>query len=233
MKTYLVIVVFFTGLLSASVYGQAEYQEHRDAMVETQLKPRNIYNIATLKAMRKVPRHLFVPKDVRKFAYSDGALPIGFKQTISQPYIVAFMTQSIKPKSKHRVLEIGTGSGYQAAVLAEIVDSVFTIEIVEDLGKQAKELLKKLEYNNIEVKLGDGYHGWKEKGPFDAIIVTAGAEEIPEPLLEQLKEGGRMIIPVGPHNAVRSLLVITKKDGKIKTKDVMAVRFVPFTRKKI
>ena len=200
-------------------------------MVETQLKGRDIYDKATLEAMSAVRREQFVPKDVRLYSYSDGPLPIGEGQTISQPYIVAYMTQVLRLKPDHRVLEVGTGSGYQAAVLAEIVDSVYTIEIVEKLGVKSRNLLKSLGYDNIQVKIGDGYHGWPDKAPFDAIIVTAGAETIPEPLIEQLKDGGRMIIPVGPHRGIRQLVRVDKKDGKVKKKELMAVRFVPFTRK--
>ena len=199
-------------------------------MVETQLKARDIYDRATLEAMSNVAREQFVPKDVRLYSYSDGPLPIGEGQTISQPYIVAYMTQALKLKPDYRVLEVGTGSGYQAAVLAEIVDSVYTIEIVEKLGIKSRNLLSSLGYDNVQVRIGDGYHGWPEKAPFDAIIVTAGAESIPEPLIDQLKNGGRMIIPVGPHRGVRQLVRVDKKDGKVRKRNLMAVRFVPFTR---
>ena len=199
-------------------------------MVAYQLKNRDITDTATLNAMMSVPRHQFVPDHLKKLAYEDGPLPIGEGQTISQPYIVAFMTQSLDLKPHYKVLEIGTGSGYQAAVLAEIADAVFTIEIVKKLGLAAKNRLKKIGYTNIEVKIGDGYHGWPEEGPFDAIIVTAGAESVPAALLEQLKEGGQLIIPLGPPNSVRQLVLATKKNGKVKTKNLMAVRFVPFTR---
>lgn len=180
--------------------------------------------------MSKVPREQFVPQEVRFYSYTDGPLPIGEGQTISQPFIVAYMTQVLKLKPGDQVLEVGTGSGYQAAVLAEIVDSVYTIEIVEKLGIKSASLLKSLGYHNVKVRIGDGYHGWPEKGPFDAIIVTAGAEYIPEPLIEQLSDGGRMIIPVGPHRGIRQLVRVIKRDGKVKKKDLMAVRFVPFTR---
>ncbi|WP_339704501.1 protein-L-isoaspartate(D-aspartate) O-methyltransferase [uncultured Kriegella sp.] len=202
----------------------------REVMVQSQLINRDISDTATLAAMRKVLRHEFVPENIRDMAYADRALSIGFDQTISQPYMVAAMTQELKLKPGSKVLEIGTGSGYQAAVLAEITDSIYTIEIVESLGKLAKERLKRLGYDAVLVKLGDGYHGWPEKAPFDAIVVTAGAETIPLPLVEQLKEGGRMIIPIGPHNGVRQLIRVVKRNGKIKTKEMMAVRFVPFTR---
>ena len=209
---------------------QIDFPAQRKTMVETQLKVRDIYDRATLKAMSTVPREQFVPQEVRMYSYSDGPLPIGEGQTISQPYIVAFMTQALRLKSDSRVLEVGTGSGYQAAVLAEIVDSVYTIEIVEKLGVKSRNLLQSLGYDNVHVRIGDGYHGWPEKAPFDAIIVTAGAEEIPKPLVEQLKNGGKMIIPVGPHRGVRQLVRVEKKDGKIRKKELMAVRFVPFTR---
>lgn len=212
-------------------YSQINFKQLRENMIKEQLRARDISDPATLKAMRDVPRHEFVPINMQPYAYTDNPLSIGMGQTISQPYIVAYMTQILKLKTHHRVLEVGTGSGYQAAILGQIVDSVYTIEIVEALAFTAKNRLLALGYDNIEVKSGDGYLGWPKKGPFDAIIVTAGAEEVPQPLLKQLKEGGRMIIPVGPHNGVRQLLLITNKSGKIKTKAVMAVRFVPLTRK--
>ncbi|NNL03455.1 MAG: protein-L-isoaspartate(D-aspartate) O-methyltransferase [Eudoraea sp.] len=210
---------------------QIDYNQLRENMIKKQLLARDIRDPATLNAMRIVPRHEFVPTKMQAYAYADHPLSIGMGQTISQPYIVAYMTQILELKNHHRVLEVGTGSGYQAAILGELVDSVYTIEIVESLAFTAKNRLLELGYDNINVKSGDGYLGWPEKGPFDAIIVTAGAEEVPQPLLEQLKEGGRMIIPVGPHNGVRQLLLITNKSGKFKSKEVMAVRFVPLTRK--
>ncbi|MEP0134161.1 MAG: protein-L-isoaspartate(D-aspartate) O-methyltransferase [Eudoraea sp.] len=234
IKNRSVFKAFVIGILSLSsvfVYGQIDHKQSRENMIKEQLLARDISDPATLKAMRTVPRHEFVPPDMQPYAYADNPLPIGMKQTISQPYIVAYMTQVLKLKEHNRVLEVGTGSGYQAAILGQIVDTVYTIEIVEALAFTAKNKLSSLGYNNIIVKTGDGYLGWPEKGPFDAIIVTAGAEEVPEPLLNQLKEGGRMIIPVGPHNGIRQLLLMTKKSGKIKTKEVMAVRFVPLTRK--
>lgn len=211
---------------------QVDYSAMRKQMVITQLKARDIYHNATLNAMERVPRHFFVPEDMRIYSYGDHPLPIGHGQTISQPYMVAYMTQAIRPKKEFKVLEIGTGSGYQAAVLAEIVDSVYTIEIVDALAQTAKRRLKNMGYTNINVRSGDGYHGWPEAAPFDAIVVTAGAEKIPGPLVEQLKEGGRMILPLGPHHGIRQLVRITKKKGSLKTEELMAVRFVPFTRKK-
>ena len=212
-------------------HSQINFKQLRENMIKEQLQARDIRDPATLNAMRIVPRHEFVPTKMQAYAYADHPLSIGMGQTISQPYIVAYMTQVLELKDHHRVLEVGTGSGYQAAILGQIVDTVYTIEIVEALAFNAKNRLAELGYDNINVKSGDGYLGWPEKGPFDAIIVTAGAEEVPEPLLKQLKEGGRMIIPVGPHNGVRQLLLITNKSGKFKTKEVMAVRFVPLTRK--
>lgn len=225
-----VVIIVIISLSTIFARGQINHNQLREKMIREQLMARQITDPSTLKAMRLVPRHEFVPPDMQVYAYSDSPLPIGLKQTISQPYIVGYMTQILKLKDNFRVLEIGTGSGYQAAVLGQIVDSVFTIEIIEELALRAKNKLSELGYNNIQVKAGDGYLGWPEKGPFDAIIVTAGAEEIPNALQHQLKEGGRMIIPVGPHNGVRELVLITKKQGKFKTKEVMAVRFVPLTR---
>jgi len=195
------------------------------------MEARGIKDPATLAAMRKVPRHNFVASNQAGDAYADHPLPIGYGQTISQPYIVAYMTEIVNPKAGHTVLEIGTGSGYQAAVLAEIVKKVYTIEIIEQLGKQADARLKSLNYNNIEVKIADGYDGWKEHAPYDAIIVTAAAEYIPPPLKEQLKDGGRMIIPVGSPYMTQQLMLIEKNGNKYKTRSVMPVRFVPFKRK--
>ena len=222
--------VFLLFLLVSSTYGQEEYEPERENMVSEQLISRGITDKYTLKAMAKVPRHLFVPENMREMAYSDRPLPIGEGQTISQPFIVAFMTQALELKPNYSVLEIGTGSGYQAAILAEIVEKVFTIEIVEPLGLRAKKHLKNLGYDQVQVKIGDGYHGWPEESPFDAIIVTAGAESIPPALIAQLKDGGKMIIPVGPSNAASQLILLTKRKGKVRTKEVMPVRFVPFTR---
>jgi protein-L-isoaspartate(D-aspartate) O-methyltransferase len=182
-------------------------------------------------AIARVPRHLFVPAAQQPYAYENRPLPIGHEQTISQPYIVALMTDLLKPAREDRVLEIGTGSGYQAAVLAELVRSVHTIEIVEPLAVEARERLDRLGYRNVEVRTGDGYKGWEERAPFDAIMVTAGADEVPPPLLRQLKPGGRMIIPVGPAGSVQYLTLIEKQaDGSIRSRRVAPVRFVPFTR---
>jgi len=209
---------------------QQDYVQRREEMVKSQIEKRGVEDPATLAALRKTPRHLFVPANSINNAYDDRPLPIGYGQTISQPYIVAFMTEIIKPQSNHRILEIGTGSGYQAAVLAEIVKEVYTIELVDSLGSQALNRLTKLNYKNVTVKTGDGYHGWKDKSPFDAIVVTAAAEHIPPPLIEQLKEGGRMIIPVGSPFMVQQLMLVEKKNGKARTTSLMPVRFVPFKR---
>ena len=209
-----------------------DYSKIREAMVKTQIEARGVKDPATLAAMRKVPRHKFIAGNQAADAYEDGPLPIGYGQTISQPYIVAYMTGIVNPKPGHTVLEIGTGSGYQAAVLAEIVKKVYTIEIIEPLGKQAAARLKNLNYKNIEVKIADGYDGWKEHAPYDAIIVTAAAEYIPPPLKDQLKDGGRMIIPVGSPYMTQQLMLIEKSGNKYKTRSMMPVRFVPFKRAK-
>ncbi|MEB8329064.1 protein-L-isoaspartate(D-aspartate) O-methyltransferase [Flavobacteriaceae bacterium KMM 6897] len=209
---------------------QDDYAAAREEMVKTQLQGRDIIDPATLFAMLNVPRHEFVPDHLKPSAYMDRALSIGYKQTISQPYMVAIMTQTLKLSSAQRVLEIGTGSGYQAAVLSKIVDSVFTIEIVEALAKSAKVRLDDLGYSNVTVKAGDGYHGWPSKAPFDAIMVTAGADSIPQPLLDQLKEGGRMVIPVGSSKGVLQLQLVIKKNNRIVKKNLLSVRFVPFIR---
>lgn len=206
------------------------FQNAREEMVLYQIEHRGITHQATLNAMKKVPRHLFVPFELQQYAYNDQPLPIGNDQTISQPFIVAFMTSIIDPKPDDKVLEIGTGSGYQAAILAEIVDSVFTVEIVNELYQNAKTLLGKLGYTNIKFKFGDGYSGWKLHAPFDKIIVTAAADSIPPFLLKQLKENGKMIIPIGSSTSGQNLILIEKKAGKLKKTNVMPVRFVPFTR---
>lgn len=203
-------------------------ERQRQSMVDTQIRARGITDQSTLDAMRAVPRHLYVPLNQRPHAYEDRPLPIGFGQTISQPFIVAYMTEIIRPNKNQRVLEIGTGSGYQAAVLAEIVDKVYTIEIVRPLGETAKALLME-HYDNVSVKIGDGYYGWPDAAPFDAIVVTAAAEYIPPPLIEQLKDGGRMIIPVGSPFRVQQLMLIEKNNGRITSRSLMPVRFVPFT----
>jgi len=207
------------------------FSKKRGEMVKNQIQSRGVKNASVLDAMRKVPRHRFVPSDKISDAYEDTPLPIGYGQTISQPYIVAYMTEIINPKPVHRVLEIGTGSGYQAAVLSGIVSEVYTVEIVDELSKQAASRLTNLNYRNVRVKTADGYYGWKEHAPYDAIVVTAAAEHIPPPLIQQLKEGGKMIIPVGSPFMVQELMLVEKYKGKIRTSAKMPVRFVPFTRK--
>lgn len=209
---------------------QGERQNERDIMISQQIEARGITHQPTIDAMRKVQRHMLVPDNQKQNAYNDSPLPIGFGQTISQPYIVAYMTEAIQPEKGQKILEIGTGSGYQAAVLAEIVEEVYTIEIVEPLGMRAKRDLEDLGYKNIHFKIGDGYNGWEEHAPFDAIIVTAAAEYIPSPLIAQLKDGGKMIIPVGSQFITQQLVLIEKTDDKIRSRNVMPVRFVPFTR---
>ncbi|MHB2150792.1 protein-L-isoaspartate(D-aspartate) O-methyltransferase [Calditrichota bacterium LG25] len=205
------------------------YAKLRKQMVEQQIIARGVKDPAVIRAMESVPRHLFVPESEMAYAYLDEPRPIGHGQTISQPYIVAFMTEQLHLKPTDCVLEIGTGSGYQAAVLAEIVDSVYTIEIVPELARIARERLQELGYDNVQVKQGDGYNGWPEKAPFDAIIVTAAPPNIPPPLLEQLKIGGIMVLPVGEY--VQELVVVQKSDEGISMRNVLPVRFVPMTGK--
>jgi protein-L-isoaspartate(D-aspartate) O-methyltransferase len=199
-------------------------------MVQTQIEKRGVKDAAVLSAMKNVKRHLFIPEESRSRAYTDGPVPIGYGQTISQPYIVAYMTEVIRLEADFKVLEIGTGSGYQAAVCAEIVKEVYTIEIIRELGNIAAKRLSDLNYHNIEVKIDDGYHGWKEHAPYDAIIVTAATEFIPPPLIEQLKDGGRMVIPVGSPFMTQMLMLVEKENAKAKTKSLFPVVFVPFTR---
>lgn len=203
-----------------------DFEYRRAQMVKSQIEARGISDPDVLKALRKVERHRFVmPEDVSR-AYNDYPLPIEESQTISQPYIVAFMTEALKLKPTDKVLEIGTGSGYQAAILAEICDSVFTIEIFPKLAEKAKDVLNESGYKNVFIKTGDGYKGWAEYAPFDAVIVTCAPSKIPEPLQSQLAEGGRMIIPVGGFPS-QSLVLIEKRNGKIREKEVLPVRFVP------
>lgn len=226
VKVITAVILFLLGIFDDP------FKTNRERMVNLQIRARGVKNEAVLNAMRKVPRHLFVPKSRISEAYDDGPIPIGYGQTISQPFIVAYMTEVIEPEKCKKVLEIGTGSGYQAAILAEIVDSVFTIEIITELYKEAKDRLEKLGYKNIKVKNADGYYGWKEHAPFDAIVVTAAAEFVPPPLIEQLKEGGKMVIPVGSPFYTQNLILVEKKDGKVLSKNLMPVRFVPFVRGK-
>jgi len=201
------------------------YIDQRLAMVDTQIRARGVTDAAVLLAMENVPRHEFVPAEYQASAYADSPLAIGYEQTISQPYIVALMTSLIAPTVDDRVLEIGTGSGYQAAILAEIVGHVYTIEIVEPLGRDAAKLLERFGYDNVDVRIGDGYQGWPEEAPFDAIVVTAAPDTIPQPLIDQLAEGGRMVIPVG--SRYQELLLLEKRRGQIVESKIANVRFVP------
>jgi len=209
---------------------EPDYAAARQHMVVEQLvaPERGIKNVRVLAAMNKVPRHEFVPASLRNQAYEDYPLAIGYEQTISQPYIVALMTEKLDPKPTDRVLEIGTGSGYQAAVLAELVHEVYTIEIVDPLARRAEADLKRLGYQNVTVRSGDGYNGWAEAAPFDAIMVTCAPDHVPQPLVDQLKEGGRMIIPVGPAGH-QQLYILLKRDGKMESQAVLPVGFVPMT----
>lgn len=219
-------------MISGTVFCQTrdQYESVRNRMVDDQIAGRGISDEATLMAMRKVPRHLFVPATYAKEAYSDRPLPIGFSQTISQPCVVAYMTELSRPAKGKIALEIGTGSGYQAAILAEIVDTVYTIEIVPELAKEAAVRLKILGYKNIVAKYGDGYKGWPGHAPFDIIIVTAAADHIPQPLKDQLAEGGRLVMPVGNPATVQELILLTKKKGKITEQRLEQVFFVPLKR---
>jgi len=202
----------------------------RDTGAET---GRPVFNARVMAAMAKVPRHRFLSATFGSLAYANRPLPIGHGQTISQPYIVALMTELLDAKPGDAVLEIGTGSGYQAAVLAELVDRVYSIEIIEPVGKKAQTLLQQLGYKNIETKIGDGYNGWPERAPFDAIIVTAAAPQVPPALVAQMKPGARMVIPVGGEGEVQFLQVMVKQaDGSIATRRSLPVRFVPLTRSK-
>jgi len=215
----------------------AEFDARRRAMVEEitaeQAGLPGAFDPRVKDAIARVPRHLFVPLAQQPHAYENRPLPIGHGQMISQPYIVALMTDLLKLRKQDRVLEIGTGSGYQAAVLAELVRSVYTIEIVEPLATEARARLERLGYRNVEVRTGDGYKGWEERAPFDAIMVTAGADEVPPPLVKQLKTGGRMVIPVGPAGSIQSLTLIAKQaDGSIRRQQVIPVRFVPLIRER-
>jgi protein-L-isoaspartate(D-aspartate) O-methyltransferase len=217
------------GCLGVHAAPDDRYAEPRRDMVANQLRARGIANQAVLSAMGRVPRHEFVPTLLRRLAYSDRPLPIGHDQTISQPYIVAFMTEALKPAPTDKVLEIGTGSGYQAAVLAELVAEVYTIEIVPSLGERARADLARLKYGNVHVRIGDGYEGWPAHAPFDAIIVTCSPEHVPRPLVEQLRDGGRMIIPVGNEASGQELVLLEKRGTTVVQRAVMPVRFVPRT----
>jgi protein-L-isoaspartate(D-aspartate) O-methyltransferase len=206
-----------------------DFKAQRERMVREQIEARGIKSSEVLDALRKVERHRFVPKRYRLQAYMDYPLPIGAGQTISQPYVVALMTEVLDLDSSKKVLEIGTGSGYQAAVLAEICRGVYTIEIIESLGKKAEGLFSQLGYSNVRVRIGDGYQGWKAFSPFDGIIVTCAPSHIPEPLKEQLAEGGKMVIPVGGRQ-IQELVLLVKEKGQVKEQSILPVRFVPMLK---
>jgi protein-L-isoaspartate(D-aspartate) O-methyltransferase len=230
MVRSLLITLAVIGLLSidfvAAWAEDTEFSQQRKQMVDQQLRARGIKDTRVLDAMQTVRRHLFVPEALRGMAYADTPLSIGHEQTISQPYIVALMSEVIAVQAGQRVLEIGTGSGYQAAILAEMGAVVFTIEIVPQLADRARQTLQTHGYETVRVKIGDGYLGWPEAAPFDAIIVTCAPEKIPRPLQTQLVEGGRMVIPVGERHHQR-LMLLTKKEGNIHKQKIVDVRFVP------
>ena len=228
MKLLLILIILIAGNMQTQK--PDKYSVLRSQMVTNQIINRGIRNTLTIKAMQKVPRHLFVPPESINRAYEDTPLPIGHNQTISQPFIVAYMTEIAKPSKLKKVLEIGTGSGYQAAVLAEIADTVYTIEIIPELAKEATARLIKLGYRNIITKTGDGYNGWKEHAPFDIIMVTAADDHIPKPLLDQLAENGRLVMPVGPPSSAQQIVLAVKKNGKIERTKLAMVRFVPLLR---
>ena len=237
----IVAICCFLLLSFAEAFAEDQYDKARKRLIkeiEGDVRATSSYlkkealDPRVLQALATVPRHEFVPKGERKYAYQNRPLPIGYGQTISQPYIVAIMTDLLLVDKDDRVLEIGTGSGYQAAVLAELVEEVYSIEIIEPLGKKARKRLKKLGYKNVDVRIGDGYYGWEEHAPYDAIVVTAAAGHIPPPLIQQLRPGGTMLIPVGSRFSVQQLVLITKDtDGKVTSRQILPVRFVPLTGK--
>ena len=239
VKLFIVGVFIQLLLLSSGSVIADEYTQQRQKMVsdiedDVEITAKYInkesFNTSVLQAMNTVPRHEFVPAQLRDEAYENRPLPIGFGQTISQPYIVALMTALLQPEPDHRVLEIGTGSGYQAAVLSQLVAKVYSIEIIEQLGKSTKQLLTRLDYDNIETRIADGYNGWPKHAPFDSIIVTAAISHIPPPLVQQLKKGGRLLIPVGTRFQTQYLTLVEKgKQGKVTTRQLLPVIFVPFT----
>jgi protein-L-isoaspartate(D-aspartate) O-methyltransferase len=226
-KLILALVIMISAAFFSYGDDDESYARKREEMVRRQLETRDITDKRVLEVMGKVPRHLFVSPSLRRQAYVDSPLPIDEGQTISQPYIVALMTQHLELKGGEKVLEIGTGSGYQAAVLARLTDKVYSIEIRENLAKKAAETLKTLGYSQVQVKWSDGYFGWEEHAPFDAIIVTCAANHVPPPLLKQLKEGGRLIIPLGSTLYFQNLTLIIKKNGKPKVRQILGVNFVP------
>ena len=227
---FVLVIVACVAIKPSEIAAQPDdrFAARREAMVSAQIEGRDIRSADVRRVMRKVPRHEFVPEDARGSVYLDHPLPIGYGQTISQPYVVAFMTEQLDLRPTHKVLEIGTGSGYQAAVLAELAGELFTIEIVEPLGRRAAETLATLGYDNIHVRIGNGYLGWPEEVPFDRIILTAAPEKLPETLVEQLAPGGRLVAPVGPVYGSQEIIVLDKgRDGKVRRRSVLPVQFVP------
>ena len=233
---WILSLLLFSSIVLAAEDDYSRQRENMIRVIEADVRATSIYlkkealDPRVMEAMNIVPRHVLVPRDQRSLAYHNQPLPIGYGQTISQPYIVAIMTDLLIPQPEHRVLEVGTGSGYQAAILSRLVQQVYTIEIIEALGKRAKRDLTKLGYDNIQTRIGDGYYGWKQHAPFDGIVVTAAASHVPPPLIQQLKKGGRMIIPVGSSFLTQQLLLVTKdEEGNITTRQMLPVRFVPLT----
>ena len=220
------ILLFLAGFQNTRS-DQDSFMIERQKMVSNQLIARGISDLRVISAFEKVERHLFVPEALRRFAYADQPLPIGDGQTISQPYMVAYMSEVIAIQPGEKVLEIGTGSGYQAAILAEMGAHVYSIEVLEPLAERAANTLNRLGYKNLHLKTGDGYLGWNDHAPYDAIVVTCSPTKIPQALQDQLAEGGRMIVPVGSQNSIQYLYLLEKKEGKIKRQNKMAVRFVP------
>ena len=227
---------FIAGLVATLLTGPANFLraedgevKSREAMVRNQLVAGGIRNPEVLQAMMEVPRHEFVPASLRSYAYADGPLPIGHGQTISQPFIVAFMTQALELTKQQSVLEVGTGSGYQAAILGKLAKEVYSIEIVPPLAESATGVLSRLGFENVHVRLGDGYLGWPERAPFDAIIVTCAPDHVPDPLISQLKEGGRLVIPVGEAGGIQQLVLLRKRNGQVSKEKMLDVRFVPMT----
>lgn len=221
--------IFLASLLLCPAAQGGEFERQRKAMIQDQLISRGIADAAVLEAMANVPREEFVPEAEQAHAHEDNPLPIGYGQTISQPYVVAFMTEALQTKPGDRVLEVGTGSGYQAAVLARLVKEVYSIEIVEELARRATETLARLGCDNVRVRGGDGYRGWPEAAPFDAIVVTCAPDHVPQPLVDQLADGGRMVIPVGSKGQVQELVILQKHGSSLSRVGTMPVRFVPMT----
>jgi protein-L-isoaspartate(D-aspartate) O-methyltransferase len=226
----IVVCAVQVGCMTVAQNADADFRARRLEMVDQQIRQRGVTNVRVLDAMRAVPRERFVPLDLLSRAYEDGPLPIGSGQTISQPYIVAYMTEALEVEPSHKVLEIGTGSGYQAAVLGELVREVYTIEIVPELARRAEAVLRELKKTNVRVRAGDGYAGWPEQAPFDRIMVTAAPEDIPRPLIDQLALGGRLVAPVGAQGGPQWITIVDKTSAGVVERRTIPVQFVPFTR---